>query len=190
MQLILASGSKNRKQLLQLAGWEFDVVPPHIDEVEITDKKPRKRVEKVALAKAQAVAKTHPNRVIIAADTVALYRNTVLEKPKFKMDALHTLTTLSGTSHLMITGWCVLNSNTHEDFSGVAETRVYFRELDEEQLLNYVNDVDVVQFAAGYSPLNTRAIEFIEKIEGSLSGFSHGLPLEKIAPVVAKFIGQ
>ena len=184
MKIILASQSKNRHDLLNLINLKHIVVPSHIDEKEIQAPTPQKRAVKIAATKADHIAKKETNALIIAADTFILYRNKSLEKPTFKMDALEMLQSISGTSHIMLTGWCVINSKSKNKFSGFTETRVYFRELDTQTLTDYVNDHDVVQWAAGYSPQDTPAMKFIEKIEGSLTGFLYGLPLEKILPII------
>jgi len=70
----------------------------------------------------------------------------------------------------------------------VSVTRVFFRRLSEKEILDYVNDHQVTRYAAGYTPLNSSAIGFIEKIEGSLTGFSHGLPLEQVLPIISEAI--
>jgi len=184
MRLILASNSKARHQGLVHAGIKHQVIPAKIDESEIMHKDPTKRIVKIATAKAEFVAKKEKRAIIIAADTFVVYRNQVLEKPKFKMEALDTLTHFSGTSHLMLTGWCLINSQTKKTYSGISHTRVFFRKLSHDILLNYVNDSEVIQWAAGYSPMLSPALHFIDKIEGSLSGFIYGLPLEQILPVL------
>lgn len=184
MKVILASASHARHQGLLHAGIKHIVIPAKIDESEIQDKDPQKRIVTLAQTKAEYIAQKERNALVIAADTFGIYRNKVLEKPKFKMDAVEVLTMLAGTSHILLTGWCVINSHTHQTFQGVSQTRVFFRELDHDTLLPYVNDHSVTSWAAGYSPMLSPAIHFISKVEGSLTGFMYGLPLEEILPVL------
>lgn len=184
MKVILASASETRHQGLLHAGIKHTLIPANIDESEIQDKDPQKRIIALAQAKAKYVADKERNALIIAADTFGIYRNKILEKPKFKMDALEVLTMLAGTSHILLTGWCVINSRTLKTYQGVSQTRVFFRKLDHDTILSYVNDHTVTSWAAGYSPMLSPAIQFITKVEGSLNGLIYGLPLEEIMPVL------
>jgi septum formation protein len=127
------------------------------------------------------------NAAVIAADSCAVYRNQILEKPKYKMEAVEMLKQLSGRSNVFISGWVVHNTLTGKSKSGVSETRITFRELTEGEIIDYANDHDVVQWAAGYSPFNTRAISFVKKLSGSFTNFTHGLPLEEIVPILRDF---
>lgn len=187
MRIVLASQSQNRHTILEKIGVSHTIIPAHIDEYSITGSSPTKRAIKIATQKAKTVAqKRIPPSLIIAADTFALYRNKTIEKPKFKMDALDILKSLSGTSHQMITGWCVFNTKTKNEYTGHSTTRIFFRPIDTTELTDYVNDHQVTQWAAGYSPQDTIAISFVDRIEGSLTGFMYGLPLEQIMPVLSQ----
>jgi septum formation protein len=184
MNLILASSSSNRQELLKIAGISFTVVPANIDESIFLDPEPSRRAQEIALAKARAIKTKYPHSLILAADTLAVYRHKIIGKPKFKMDALEIIKQLSGVSHDIISGWAIINTKTKKRFQGYSATKVTFRDLNLTEITDYINSQNVTQYAAGYSPLNTQAINFIEKIQGSLSGFSHGLPLEQILPII------
>lgn len=184
MKLILASSSQNRQALLKIAGLEALIVPSNIDESIYVDPEPHRRTIEIALAKARAVKDQYKNALVIGADTVAVYRNKIIGKPKYKMDALEVLKTFSGASHLLVTGWGIYNTQTRHQFQGSSETKVTFRTLTNQELTDYVNDHPVTQWAAGYSSMNTTGISFIEKISGSLTGFTHGFPLEQILPII------
>jgi septum formation protein len=184
MKLILASASQNRQELLKIAGIQFTVDPSKIDETVFVDPDPERRVKEISLAKARAVKHAHPHDLILTADTIACYRNRIISKPRFKMDAVEILKTFSGTSHEIITGWAIINMKTRQRFQGFSLTRVMFRPLSREEITAYVNNHQVTQYAAGYTPINSEAIHFIEKIQGSLTGFSHDLPLEQIYPII------
>lgn len=184
MKIVIATGSKNRLELLKIAGIEATISPATIDETIYLDPDPHSRSQAIALAKARAVKSQYKNALVIGADTIAVYRNKIIGKPKYKMDALETLKSLSGTSHLIITGWGIYNTRTRQKFQGSSETKIVFKTLSNQELTDYVNDNDVTQWAASYSPLNTHAISFVEKISGSLTGFTHGFPLEQILPII------
>jgi len=184
--LILASGSKNRQELLDLIGIKYKVVSSRFNEGAIDIKDPYKKVMALAQAKAEEVAKTHHNALVLAADTVGLYRSRILEKPKFKTNALERLIQLSGRAHYILSGWYMVNTQTQKTYQGVSATKVMFRKIGKKELEDYVNDHDVKNWAAGYSPFNTKALAFIDKIEGSVTGFSHGLPMEQVIPALIK----
>jgi septum formation protein len=186
MKLILASSSSNRQELLKIAGFDFIVDPANINEEVYQDPDPQRRAQEIALNKARAIKTKHPNSLILAGDTIAVYRHRIIGKPKFKMDALEILKLFSGTSHDIISGWAIINTKTKKRFQGVSTTHVTFRDLSEVEVTDYINDHQVTQYAAGYTPLNSMAIHFIDKIQGSLTGFSHGLPLEQIVPILQK----
>jgi septum formation protein len=186
MKIVLASKSKNRQQLLDIAGIEYIIKPADVAEEAVFDPDPAKRIVRLAQAKARVAAQTEKNSLIIAADTFALYRGQMLEKPKTKTEAFESLKTLTGKTHSILSGWAVINTKNSHQYSGQSRTQVTFRDIGEKELLSYVNQNDVVNWAAAYSPYNTTAITFIEKVTGSITGFTHGLPLEQIMPVLIK----
>lgn len=189
MKIILASRSENRAECLRIAGLKFEVKPADIPEHTIEHPDPQKRVVLVAEAKGRTIASRQTKALVIAADTFGVYRNTLMEKSKFRMDALDTLKTLSGRSHTMLTGWAVYNTDLKTHKSGFVETKVTFRDIDDDVLTGYVNDHMVLDWAAAYSPANTKALSFVEKVEGSLTGFLYGVPLEKIMPLLEEWGG-
>jgi septum formation protein len=184
MKLVLASASPDAQSLFKLLNLEDVVATPVIEESLYVGTDPQERTQTVALARARSIKDNYHNALVIGAETVAVYRNKIIGKPKFKMDALEILTTFSGTSHLIISGWGIYNTKTRQKFQGYSETRVTFRTLSREFLTDYVNDQPVTQWPAGYHPMNSAAIGFIDKIEGSLTGFTYGLPVEQILPIL------
>ena len=184
MKIVLASSSPDHLALLQLVGLEVRLIASSIDESLYVSTDPHERAQTVALARARSVKDNYHNALVIGVETVAVYRNNIIGKPKFKMDALEILASFSGTSHLIITGWGIYNTKTRQKFQGSTETRVTFRKLSRDLLTDYVNEQPVTQWPAGYQPLNSSAIGFIDKIEGSLAGFAYGLPVEQILPII------
>lgn len=184
LPLVLASSSASRKKLFDQVGLSFEVVSSNIDEKSITGKAPSERVINIAKAKIEAVAKKYEKPAIfLAADSVVIYNNQVLEKPPFKMTALEMLKKLSGNIHTLLTGWAIHNSYKNVWFTGHSETYVTFRKLGYQEMVDYVNDNPVTTWAGGYNSHLSSAIHFITKIEGSLSG-SNGLPLDQIVPII------
>jgi septum formation protein len=186
LPLILASASASRKKLLAQTGLTFTCLEPAIDEQAITANLIRERVVAVARAKNEAVVtKTTQPALILSADTVVVFKNTILEKPRFKMTALEMLKKLNGHIHTVITGWTVFNSHKETWQFGFSETFIKFRDLTHQELLTYVDNHPVTQWAGGYNSQLSSAVTFIERIEGSLTGLN-GLPLEQVMPALKK----
>jgi septum formation protein len=184
LPLILASASESRKQLLKQTSLTFSHQASILDESTITARSPQERVVLLSTAKAEQVSRTLKNpSLILAADTFIIHNNQILEKPKFKMTAVEMIKKLSASIHTVLTGWTVLNTYKHTLKTGYSETYVTFRELDHHEIIDYVNDNPVTQWAGGYNTALSSAIQFITKIEGSLTGLN-GLPLDQIVPII------
>ncbi len=121
--LYLASASPRRRDLLKLAGFRFTVEPAEIDEV-IAQDDPACLVQNLALKKARAVAKLHPDDVVLAADTVVALDNHILGKPQDEEQAQKMLRMLSNRVHQVYTGYCILKQSRCE--IGVSCTSVEF----------------------------------------------------------------
>ena len=107
MKIILASASPRRKELLTLAGIEYEVVVSQCEEILPDGITPDKAVEELARQKAEDVFSRNPDCMIIAADTVVALGNTILGKPKDEDDAFNMLSSLSGRRHTVYTGVCI-----------------------------------------------------------------------------------
>lgn len=146
MNIILASGSPRRREILSAAGIEFTVKTADIEEK--TDKVlPADAVRDLATRKAAAV-KGGPGDVIIAADTVVSVDGRFLGKPKDEEDAKNMLQTLSGRMHEVYTGVCVRCADVYESFS--ERTAVYFKKLSEKQIENYIKTGEPMDKAGAY----------------------------------------
>ena len=110
MEIILASGSPRRRELLSQAGIDYIVKPADIEE-NTKETLPSKVVEDLSKSKAIAVSKDNPGRVVLAADTVVAFDNRILGKPKDEEDAFRMLTELSGRAHQVYTGVTIVNTN-------------------------------------------------------------------------------
>ena len=106
--LVLASASPRRQELLRAAGIPFEVQPAHIAEVPLTSEKPKDCAERLAREKALAVAQKRPNDTILGADTVVVIDDQILGKPADAPDAARMLRMLSGRTHQVITGVCLV----------------------------------------------------------------------------------
>lgn len=135
-KLILASASPSRKMLLEQAGLDFEVVVSGVDETVPSDYTPAQTVEALARRKGQAVQALRPEAPIIAADSVVSIDGLILGKPKDDEAAKATLRRLSGRTHELITGVCLLINGRMDLFHQV--TRVTFYPLTEEEIAEYV----------------------------------------------------
>lgn len=177
-RLILASGSPRRRQLLELLGLTFDVVVPEVDELRFPDEEPYDYVERVARAKATAVASA--GVVVLAADTTVVLDGHVLGKPGHPDEAKSMLRRLSGTTHEVLTAVALARmSDTLELSSEVSSSLVKFLIMTEEEIDDYVNGGEPMDKAGAYA-LNGDAAIFIESVHGSPTGVI-GLPLHVVA---------
>ena len=130
--IILASSSKRREEILDKYNFKFEIIKKDI--IEKIDKydKPEELVMSLAFRKAYIVAKDYPEKIVIGADTVVVYRGEILSKPKNSEDAFRMLSLLSGKTHQVITGISVLNLETEQKIVDFEKTNVKFRDLDKD----------------------------------------------------------
>ena len=184
-KIILASKSSQRKTLLSVLNIPFEVIPADIDEGSIRDNNLEKQAEKIARAKAEKVASENAG-IVIAADTFVVFANQVLEKPKDLEEAKKMLKLQSVQEAAAYTGFCYLDSKNKIDFSTTSVTNMKFRELPEKEIQDYVEKFPVTSWSAAFSPAYPHGTTFIDKINGSLTGFTHGLPLDLLIPLLRK----
>ncbi len=149
MQLVLASGSARRRELMELAGYDFTVRVSDADETaDISD--PALLVRELALKKALAVRRELDSLCcVIGADTVVVIGGTIIGKPKDESDAFHILKALSNRTHTVYTGLCVAYGlDEPEVFSDA--TRVTFMDLSDEEIWRYIKTGDPMDKAGAY----------------------------------------
>ena len=162
--LILASMSPRRREILALAGFEFTVHPADIDE-SVPDGTPAdSAVMMTAQKKAEAVLPyASEEDVILAADTVVCLDGVIIGKPATTDEAVKTLRTLSDRTHTVYTGYCLLKGGKR--ISGVEATNVTFRELDGNEIADYVASGEPMDKAGAYG-LQGRGCTFAKRIDG------------------------
>lgn len=182
LPLILASDSKSRQRLLAQTGLAFTSKSSGFDESTVTATTPTAKAIALARAKASAVkVRLDKPALILAADTLILFNDQIIEKPKYKMDAVTIIQQLAGETHTVITGWAIFNTYKNTWYEGVTQTKVTFRQLLHHEIVEYANDNPVTQWAGGYNVALSSAIGFITKVEGSYTGLN-GLPVDQIIP--------
>lgn len=185
MQLILASQSPRRQQLLQLLRVNFTVKPADIDEAMDPTLPPQQEVARVSRLKAEATPR-NPGDVVIAADTIVVLGNRVLGKPTDKADAITMLQALSGRDHQVMTGITVLRDGdaiTHTEI-----TDVHFRPLTEDEILSYVETGEPMDKAGSYG-IQGYAAPFVEGIRGDYYNVM-GLPVCRLQQMLHRLAPQ
>ena len=170
--LILASASPRRRELMAYTGLPFEVICADAEEIKTGD--PDALVMENARRKARAVAKQHPGRMVLAADTVVYQDGRVLGKPRDEQDAREMLRRLSGNTHTVYTGVCVIGEDGCESVSADA-SKVTFVPLSEEAIAWYIATGEPMDKAGAYA-VQGRAGMFVRSIEGSYSNVI-GLPM-------------
>jgi septum formation protein len=174
--LILASASPRRRDLLRAAGIDFEVQPSAIPEERFPEESGETFALRMARDKALQVAKSvEPGRLVLGTDTVVLVETQVLEKPANVADAARMLRLLSGRTHRVVTAICLAGAPSHIKALSAATTRVTFRELDEEEVLEYVASGEPFDKAGAYA-IQGLASRFVTRIEGDYTNVV-GLPV-------------
>jgi len=167
-RLILASASPRRRELLANAGFAFEVAPAEVDESYTAGEDPAAFAERLALHKAEAVARRFSppeDVVVLGADTVVVADGEVLGKPASADDARAMLRKLSGIIHRVITGVALAAPGTSRRAGGHEVTRVYFRPLTEEEIAAYVATGEPLDKAGAYAAQG-QASRFVTRVEG------------------------
>ncbi len=181
--LILASASPRRSELLQGLGYVFRVQPAHIDETPWDDEAARDHVDRLAREKARAVAAQAPGAVVMAADTIVVLGPRILGKPVDDADAIAMLEDLSGSTHEVMTAVAVCADDREEAFVHVSQVR--FRRLEPADIEAYVRSGECRDKAGAYG-IQGGAARFVEHLAGSYTGVM-GLPLCQTEQLLRRF---
>jgi septum formation protein len=176
VRLVLASGSPRRAELLRAAGIAFDVFPVDVDEHFRLGEKPEHAVARLAETKATVAAASHPDAVVLGADTTVVIRGEVLAKPVDAADASRMLRLLSGRTHEVLTGVCLWHRGRR--LVHVEPTRVRMAQLGDSEIAWYVSTQEPFDKAGGYA-VQGLASRFVEGIDGSYSNVV-GLPISSV----------
>ncbi|OGR27690.1 MAG: septum formation protein Maf [Desulfobacterales bacterium RIFOXYA12_FULL_46_15] len=174
-RLLLASRSPRRKELLEQAGMEFEIISSDIDEENMSIKNPVENVKKLSFLKADKVSRVYPDSWILSADTIVVIEDQILGKPESKKHAMEMLRLLSNREHLVFTGFCIMNQKKDIIIKNAVETKVYFKYLSDQEIKWYVNTKEPFDKAGGYGIQGVGAF-LVRKILGSYSNVV-GLPV-------------
>ncbi|MEJ2653118.1 MAG: Maf family nucleotide pyrophosphatase [Gammaproteobacteria bacterium] len=179
MNLILASTSAYRKELLSRLGLPFRTAAPDVDESPRGDETPEQLVLRLAEAKARAVAAQHPDALIIGSDQVAAVEGQVLGKPGDHERALAQLRLASGKCLQFLTGVCLLNALTGRAQVEIVPFTVVFRKLSDRKIENYLRR-ERPYHCAGAFKSEALGITLCERLEGEDPTALIGLPLIRL----------
>ena len=175
-RLILASKSPRRRELMDLLNKPYEVIVSEADESIDKNNDLRKEIEHLAYKKAETVFKDNRDAVVVGADTIVVINNEVLGKPKDEDDARRMLRLLSNNVHKVITGVCILSEGKIDNFSCV--TKVYFNEMSEEEIDEYVASFEPMDKAGSYA-IQGFGAKYIRAIEGDYYTVM-GLPIAEV----------
>jgi septum formation protein len=180
--LILASGSPRRKELLSLYTADFTVCVSAFDESSVRAENPKELVEQLARGKCLAVAAQHPESIVIGCDTVVDVDGEVLGKPRDEQDARRMLAALSGRTHAVHTGVCVAYAGKCESFADSCAVR--FFPISQQEIEAYVATAEPYDKAGAYA-IQGRAALWLDRLEGDYYTIM-GLPVSRTAQLVEK----
>jgi septum formation protein len=183
--LVLASSSPRRAALLAEGGFEFETVSPRVAELFDVALTLRELTLWNAIRKGMSVAQTHPDAVVLAADTLVALADEIIGKPVDLNEAVQMLRRLSGQTHEVCSAVLIYHQTSGRSLVFHGISRVRFHRLNSAMIKNYLAKVDPLDKAGAYAAQGSGK-EIIAKIEGSFTNVV-GLPMEKTIGALAKF---
>ncbi|MEY3647114.1 MAG: hypothetical protein RL127_1822, partial [Bacteroidota bacterium] len=184
LPFILASNSPRRKEILTQAGFQFTVLPSDVDESFSASLSPQEVPVMLAERKAKALIENCANSLVLAADTVVILENEILNKPADKQDALHMLKKLSGKTHEVVTG--IALASPQGIITAADSAMVRFRELADWEIEWYVRGGASLDKAGAYGVQDFIGMAGIEKLDGSFYTVM-GLPIYHVYQLLKPF---
>jgi septum formation protein len=186
MTLILASASPRRSELLRNAGIPFTVEPAHVPEQALGGEQPLVYARRLARDKVRAIFARHPDNVVLGADTIVIADGHLLEKPHDAEDAVRMLHLLSGRSHEVVTGVCLLAPGFES--TEVEITEVQFSALADAEIAAYVATGEPMDKAGAYA-IQGIASRWVERIDGCYFNVV-GLPVPRVYRMLKKLAAE
>ncbi len=186
LDVILASASPRRFELLNSTGIKFKVIPSDFDESSIKIADPLLLVEETAKQKGLTVAKDHPKQLVISADTIVSVDNKIFGKPKKEQDAFDMIEALSGRSHNVYTAFGLFLLKYDKTIIQSCTTEVTMRKLHSDEIWAYVNTGEPMDKAGAYA-IQGQGAMLVDKIKGSYSNVV-GFPLAKFFTTLDRFL--
>jgi septum formation protein len=181
--LILASTSPYRRELLARLGMPFEAVPPDVDEAAHPGESPQALVERLAIAKAQAVARVRPHTLVIGSDQVAVHAGRIMGKPHTHANAVAQLEAVSGETVVLYTGLALVDADSGRVQHDIVPFRVAFRRLTALQIENYLRKEQPYN-CAGSVKSEGLGIALLARMEGEDPNALIGLPLIRLVSML------
>lgn len=179
MEIILASKSPRRREILENTKVRFSIEESQIDEVIKLNELPKETVMRLAYEKALDVANRNRNYLVIGADTIVVINDTILGKPKDDIEAFSMLKLLSGKTHYVITGFALINLSLDKKIIDCQVSQVTFKELSEQCIKDYLQTKESLDKAGAYGIQGYGGL-LVENIQGDYFNIV-GLPISKIS---------
>lgn len=185
-KIILASASPRRREILTNLGLDFDIIPADIEETIDPFLDPAELVKNLALQKAAHVAKQigYP-AIIIGSDTTVVIDNKILGKPANFNEAFDMLSTLSGRTHTVFTGICVIDTSENKIITDYEATEVTFKELSPEEIKDYISTGEPMDKAGSYG-IQAIGSTLVVSVNGCYNNIV-GLPVYKLSETLKEF---
>lgn len=189
MNIILASQSPRRHNLLSKIGFDFEIMPSGINE-DIKEVNPIEFVKKLAYLKAENVSSKNANSIVIGADTIVVKDNSILGKPKTNDEAFQILNWLNNKTHSVYTGVSLIKTNDKHQITSKStfsvETKVTFGMLTETEIKAYIKTGSPMDKAGAYGIQDNWGARFVKKIEGDYNNVM-GLPVYQLYKELKEF---
>jgi len=185
MNIVLASSSPRRKELMEKTGLKFEIDPADIDERKFQDKSAKKLTEILAIEKAKEVARRHPNSIVIGSDLVVSYLDHQLSKPTDKDDAKKMLKLLCGKTNQVMTAVAVINTENNKTASVVDVADVTLADLSDQEINDYVETSIPMDRAGAYGiqDLDGKLVANFQGDQETILGLPTKIVLELIEKV-------
>ena len=187
MKIILASKSPRRKALMDLAGFDYEILISDVDETINEEMSLEEKSKEIAFRKAKSIFdNTQGDRIVIAADTLVIKDNEAFGKPKTRQEAISMLKKLQGAMHKIYTSLVVLveNKGEYKEYKELFPVEVFVKNIDTNEIENYVDvNFDDVYDKAGAYAIQGRFSIFIDKIIGNYSS-ALGLPIQRVYDIL------
>ena len=184
MEVVLASKSPRRRELMHLLDMAFTVRVADVAETLLPDAAPEQQASHLSYIKAKAAAK--PGEITVGADTIVVLGDRILGKPKDTQEAAEMLQMLSGKTHRVMTGVTVISDK--KEVSVTEVTEVTFRALTEQEILHYVDTLEPMDKAGAYG-IQGGAAKFVEGIRGDYFNVV-GLPVCRLSQILRDFMEE
>lgn len=184
MDIILASSSPRRKEILGNTNLKFKIIKSNIDEVILSKESPYQVVMRLAYEKSMDIAYSNRDKLIIGADTVVCLDDVILGKPKDELEAIEMIKKLSGKTHQVITGISLINLNANKKIIDYVVSYVKFKNLSHEDVMDYIQTNESLDKAGAYGIQGYGAL-LVEEIKGDYFNIV-GLPISKLSDLLKK----